>query len=89
MRHDWREVYAVHPSAAIFPAMDAADLQTLADDIRLHGLRERVKLWREIADSQGLESEDVSQCQPEYMKAFKNTPDSCRNYRPLKERFVG
>ena len=43
----------------------------------------------EIADTQGLESEDVSQCQPEYMKAFKKTPDSCRNYRPLEEWFFG
>ena len=38
--------YPVHPAATLFPMMDAEALQALADDIREHGQREPVILYR-------------------------------------------
>lgn len=38
--------YPVHPAAELFPLMDAVALQALADDIREHGQREPVILYR-------------------------------------------
>ena len=43
--------YPVHPAATLFPMMDAEALQALADDIREHGQREPVILYRgEVLD---------------------------------------
>jgi len=38
--------YPVHPAATLFPMMDEVALQALADDIREHGQREPVILYR-------------------------------------------
>src|SRR3954451_3693258 len=37
--------YEQHPLSKAFPAMDAADLQSLTDDIKLHGQRSPIILY--------------------------------------------
>lgn len=42
----WRELYPAHPCADVYPMMNAAEIDTLAEDIRVHGLQQPVVLWR-------------------------------------------
>lgn len=44
---DWRTIYRVHPSSKVFPSLPADDPDKLTDDIRKHGLRQPIKLWRD------------------------------------------
>lgn len=50
----WRNRYPVHPSAAVFPMLGAEELQALADDIKAHGLKEPIVLWRGLDGQQFL-----------------------------------
>lgn len=42
----WRDKIKVHPAADLFPMMSGEELESLADDIKRNGLRERVIMWR-------------------------------------------
>lgn len=44
-KQGWRKLLPVHPAAELFPLMSEAEIRELADDIKKHGLRERVVLW--------------------------------------------
>lgn len=40
----WRDNVAVHPTADLFPMISDAELRELANDIKAHGLQERIKV---------------------------------------------
>src|SRR5258707_6808712 len=40
----WRDHVSVHPAADLFPTLGDAELRELADDIKRHGLREKIKI---------------------------------------------
>src|SRR5687767_6107428 len=44
-RSSWRDRYQVHPCAEIFPMMTEAELDALAQDIKLSGIRELPITW--------------------------------------------
>lgn len=41
----WRDKLKVHPACEVFPMMTEEELQGLAEDIRVHGIREPVVRW--------------------------------------------
>jgi hypothetical protein len=41
----WRDRLAIHPAAELFPLMSADELKELADDIKAHGLKQRIVFW--------------------------------------------
>ena len=41
------EIFATHPAAALFPMMEEERLEELTADIKAHGLRKRIEVWRE------------------------------------------
>jgi hypothetical protein len=43
----WRDVYKIHPLAAILPRMDSEELKELAEDIKRNGLKHKIVLWQE------------------------------------------
>jgi hypothetical protein len=43
----WRDVLPVHPAAEVFPPMSDGELGLLAADIKTHGLRQKVVLYRD------------------------------------------
>jgi ParB-like nuclease domain len=51
-QQSWRDVLRIHPVADVFPMMNAAELQELADDIRKNGLQTPVSVWA-IKDDDG------------------------------------
>jgi hypothetical protein len=42
---NWREILLIHPAAELFPAMEPAELQTLAEDIKANGLKTPIHTW--------------------------------------------
>jgi hypothetical protein len=42
----WRDWYPVHPCADVFPMMTDEEIAALAEDIKAHGLQQRVVLWQ-------------------------------------------
>jgi DNA-binding Lrp family transcriptional regulator len=43
----WRDVLPIHPAAELFPRMSPDELRTLGEDIKQHGLRIAVTVWKE------------------------------------------
>jgi ParB/Sulfiredoxin domain len=48
----WRDIYQVHPCADVFPMMSDEEIEALATDIKVNGLRESVVLWKNPIDQQ-------------------------------------
>jgi DNA-binding Lrp family transcriptional regulator len=48
----WRDCIKVHPAADLFPMMGDADLDVLAEDIRVNGLRNIIDIWQPPAGQQ-------------------------------------
>jgi hypothetical protein len=48
----WRDLYQVHPCADVFPMMSDEEIDELANDIKLNGLRESVIRWMNPIDQQ-------------------------------------
>src|SRR5262245_52858757 len=46
----WRDICEVHPCADVFPMMSDEEIDELANDIKDHGLRETIAIWRADAD---------------------------------------
>jgi hypothetical protein len=46
-RQSWRDVLPVHPAADVFPRMSEAELRDLAKDIKQHGLKNDVVIYRD------------------------------------------
>src|SRR5690242_10113533 len=44
-RKSWRQVYAIHPAANLFPMMPEDELRKLGEDIKANGLKEPIALW--------------------------------------------
>jgi hypothetical protein len=42
---DWRKHLKVHPAAELFPPLSPEELQALADDIKINGLRTKIVIW--------------------------------------------
>jgi len=49
----WRDVLPVHPAADLLPLMAPDELQALADDIKLNGLRTEITVWSPPYDKGG------------------------------------
>ena len=45
----WRNVLKIHPAAELFPRMSEDELRALGEDIKKHGLRSPIVLWKEGA----------------------------------------
>ena len=41
----WRDVIKVHPAADLFPMMSETEPRELGEDIRSHGLKNRIVFW--------------------------------------------
>ena len=50
-KKSWRDVYKVHPAADIFPMLPEEELRKLGEDIKEHGLREPITLYRADDDT--------------------------------------
>jgi hypothetical protein len=50
-RATWRDSLLIHPAAELFPPMSPDELRALGEDIKKHGLRSQIVLWR--ADPKG------------------------------------
>jgi hypothetical protein len=47
--NSWRDVLPIHPAAELFPMMSPDELRALGEDIKKHGLRDPVAVYREGA----------------------------------------
>ena len=52
-RHPWRNSLRVHPAAESMPVMPPVELQELAEDIKVHGLRSPIVLYDDGVDGWG------------------------------------
>jgi hypothetical protein len=50
---DWRTRYPVHPCADVFPMLPDDELDALAADIKTHGLKNPIVLWRDLGAGKG------------------------------------
>jgi hypothetical protein len=50
-KKSWRDVYKIHPAAALFPMLPEDELRKLGEDIKKNGLSDWVALWCEGGSS--------------------------------------
>ena len=82
----WRSMYRVHPCADVFPLMSDAELDALADDIKVNGLREPASLWMNRDDGQAYLLDGRNRLDALERTGYDiGSPGTIRVFEPLRE----